>query len=360
MMKKIVCFTDSLGSGGAQRQLVGLACMLKQRGYDASVLVYYDIPFYKAQLDATGVPYWVVGNTRNPLKRIWQLYQYGRKHPADVVIAYQETPSMIACMLRPFMRWQQLIVSERNTTRRITWRDRVRFGLWRFADWVVPNSNAQTQFIEQHRLCASSRLKTITNFTDTELFHPAKQRAMSHPKNRVVVVASGKVEKNFHRLVEAAALLKQEGELFSVAWYGVAEPLLETYRQEIRRHGLETVMVVESMQQNIVERLQEADFFVLPSLFEGFPNALCEAMSCGLPVACSRVCDHPMMVREGDNGFLFDPLNSEEMAVAMKRLFALSEEEYRHMAQANRAYAVQALSRRAFVEKYVQLFDQTC
>ena len=46
-MKKVILFTDNLGSGGAQRQVANVAVLLKKAGYDVSVLVYQDVPFYK-------------------------------------------------------------------------------------------------------------------------------------------------------------------------------------------------------------------------------------------------------------------------------------------------------------------------
>ena len=45
-MKKILCLVDSLGYGGAQRQLSGLAILLKSKGYNVKVLSYYNIHFY--------------------------------------------------------------------------------------------------------------------------------------------------------------------------------------------------------------------------------------------------------------------------------------------------------------------------
>lgn len=47
-MQKIILFTDSLGAGGAQRQLVGLATFLRQVGYSVKVCTYYDLDFYKS------------------------------------------------------------------------------------------------------------------------------------------------------------------------------------------------------------------------------------------------------------------------------------------------------------------------
>ncbi|MBR2022006.1 MAG: glycosyltransferase family 1 protein, partial [Clostridia bacterium] len=55
-MKKVILFTDNLGSGGAQRQVTNVAVLLKKAGYDVSVLVYQDIPFYKPLLDENDVP----------------------------------------------------------------------------------------------------------------------------------------------------------------------------------------------------------------------------------------------------------------------------------------------------------------
>ena len=50
-MKKLLLFTDSLGAGGAQRQLVGLATLLQQRGYIVKVCTYHNLDFYKSFLD---------------------------------------------------------------------------------------------------------------------------------------------------------------------------------------------------------------------------------------------------------------------------------------------------------------------
>ena len=55
--KRILCLIDSLASGGAQRQMVGLAQLLKREGYGVKVLTYYDIPFYFQQLQDNGVDF---------------------------------------------------------------------------------------------------------------------------------------------------------------------------------------------------------------------------------------------------------------------------------------------------------------
>lgn len=355
-MKRIACFTDSLGSGGAQRQLVGLATMLKERGYDVDVVLYYDIPFYKHLLDDAGVESFVVANTANPVKCIWALYRFFWQKNYDLVIAYQETPSLIACLLRPLLRWKKLIVSERNTTQIISRKDRVRFLLWRFADYIVPNSYSQAEFINANMPRISHKVQVITNFTDVEAFAPTTNKIVDKKRRKFSVIASIKPEKNFNRFIQAVKKVREHNDIY-VCWYGIKEQFIEQYRDTLKQNFVDDIVEVFGYVKNPQEALNCSDFFCLPSLFEGFPNALCEAMSCGLPVACSNVCDNPQIVETAINGFLFNPYDIEDMANSLEQLLLISEEQYIKISENNRAKAVKMFSREAFVEKYLKLIE---
>src|SRR5207247_135252 len=65
---------------------------------------------------------------------------------------------------------------------------------------------------------------------------------------------------------------------------------------------------------------QAADCFVLPSLTEGHPKALIEAMACGLPCAASARGGIPSILEQGVTGVLFDPEDSKDIASAVRRL----------------------------------------
>ena len=69
-MKRIICLIDSLVAGGAQRQLVGLASLLKNKGYRVKVVTYYDYPFYLPFLQDNNVEYECLSCGRNVLKRL--------------------------------------------------------------------------------------------------------------------------------------------------------------------------------------------------------------------------------------------------------------------------------------------------
>jgi glycosyltransferase involved in cell wall biosynthesis len=71
---------------------------------------------------------------------------------------------------------------------------------------------------------------------------------------------------------------------------------------------------------NVDEFYQLSDIFVLPSYAEGMPNALLEAMACGLPVIASRIGGVVDVVEEGKTGILFESGNVAELSSALKRL----------------------------------------
>lgn len=351
----IVCFTDSLGSGGAQRQLVGLACMLKERGYDISVVLYYDAPFYKPMLDDANIESMVVTNS-NYIGRIWAMYKYFKKNKGATIIAYQETPSLIACLLRPFIRCPKLIVSERNTTQVLSKKDRFRFWLYRFADHVVPNSYSQADFICKHYPKLEKKVTTITNFVDTEYFHPINRANFAQTRtNTIVVVGSNKPQKNFHRFVDAVKIANEEGIKMYVKWYGILPEFIDEHKEYVDSLGLGEIISIYGPTQNIYSEYQSADFFCLPSLFEGFPNVLCEAMSCGLPVACSNVCDNPYIISCANGGVVFNPLDVNDIASGLKRLVSVTDEEWHKNSITNRTVAVALFSKNSFVRKYCDL-----
>jgi UDP-glucose:(heptosyl)LPS alpha-1,3-glucosyltransferase len=63
-----------------------------------------------------------------------------------------------------------------------------------------------------------------------------------------------------------------------------------------------------------------ADSFVLPSLYDPFPNAALEAMACGLPVIVTPQCGTAELIDEGKSGFIVDALTVDALAERLARL----------------------------------------
>jgi glycosyltransferase involved in cell wall biosynthesis len=71
---------------------------------------------------------------------------------------------------------------------------------------------------------------------------------------------------------------------------------------------------------DIPNLLQEIDISVLPSLSEGFPNSLLEAMAAGMPVVATNVGGNPEIVRDGRTGLLVPPRDPDALAHSITSL----------------------------------------
>lgn len=358
-MKKILLFTDSLGAGGAQRQLVGLAIFLKEKGYDVKVSTYHNIDFYKSILDEKHVANELIPEADNGKRRIWAVRNYFKKECPDCVIAYQETPSLVACVAKLLGSKFRLIVSERNTTQRVGINERIRFFLYHWSDAIVPNSYAQSEFLISHYPWMKSKLTTITNFVDLKRFDFSAKEKCQVPL--IMVVASIWPPKNTLGLIQAVKLLKDKGNKFYVEWYGISEAYSEYLAKckgLIVQLGVEDYIKLLPKSKQIQEKYKACDFFCLPSFYEGTPNVICEAMSCGRPVICSSVCDNPVYVAEDENGFLFDPRKTETIADAIERALKMTNCEYANFCENSRKKAESLLSENTFVDKYIKIIER--
>lgn len=355
-MKRILCLIDSLGAGGAQRQMVGLSTLLQQKGYSIKIITYYDIPFYEAVLKENNIEYQCVAGRNTLWHRLSGIRKAIRDYRPDLVLSYLDTPNILACILKAFSGKWKLIVSERNTTQRLSMRERIKYLLFRYADLIVPNSYSQSQFLESHYPSLFNKCHVITNFVDTDLFTTAEP---SRDEGALRLIGVGRIEsqKNIPRLIQAVRNVREKGLQVSVDWYGKGYDTYDDCVRLIQEYGLNDCFRFLPPYHPIVEKYHSADIFVLPSLYEGFPNVLCEAMSCGLPVLCSNVCDNPTIMQDGNNGFLFNPSDVDDITEKMLRIIQLPFETRMEMGKVSRELALQKFSSESFVNKYIQVFN---
>ena len=359
-MQNILLFIDSLGSGGAQRQFVGLATFLKNRGYEVNVITYFDLPFYNHLLDDYNISHEVVADANNYLHRIPAIKKAIKKHSPDVVIAYMETPSIIASIIKLMGGEWKLIVSERNTSQINNWRESIRFNLFRVADFVVPNSFSQEYFINKYYPFLTKVTTTISNFVDTDFFTPAANKLINK-KVEIVIAASIWESKNTVGLIEAVRILKKHTQNFHIKWYGKSESNMQYFNKSnnlINKYGLTDFIELLDKTSDIVTKYRDSDIFCLPSFYEGTPNVICEAMACGLPIACSDVCDNSIYVKNNENGWLFDPKSPDDIASKLYLAITTNQEERQAYSIASRKIAVDKLSKEEFLKKYITLLDK--
>lgn len=356
-MKRILLIIESIGSGGAERQLTGLAVMLKQKGYDVELCYYFKNEFYKPYLQENNVVSNLLSNASNPIKLIFVLSRYIKDFNPDTIISYSASPSMITCLLKFCGARFNLIVSERNTTQQLILREKLRFFLYRFADCIVPNSYSQESFIQKHFPLLVNKVYVITNFVDIEKFSPSDEYVSEHEETRIVSVGRLMPQKNIPLFIEAIGKVVNDGYKVHVDWFGqdLKDDYSDVCHKAVMEHHLDGIFVFHAPSPNIQDNYRRADVFCLPSLYEGFPNVLCEAMSCGKPVLCSRVCDNPNIVEERGNGFLFDPTNVDNMAQVIEDYIKISPLRKKEMGEKSRDISVGLFSKNAFIQKYIKI-----
>jgi glycosyltransferase involved in cell wall biosynthesis len=121
-------------------------------------------------------------------------------------------------------------------------------------------------------------------------------------------------------LAAMPAILAQHPDTFAlVVGEGYLRPELEAQAQAL---GVAERVLLVGYRQNVVEYLRAFDLFVLPSLFEGMPLSILEAMGAGLPVIATAVDGTPEVVLDGETGLLVPPADPPALAEAVNRLLA--------------------------------------
>jgi len=363
---RTLLFIDSLTAGGAQRQMTGLARLLKSEGHQVTIATYFDVPFYEDFLNQHGIGYECIKNADNKLLRLYYVVKYFKKYRPDLVISYLDTPNMLAIIVRFLGGRYKLIVSERNTTQQLTIREKIKFFLFRFADTIVPNSYSQARFIKTHYPRLSPKIETITNFVDTGFFKPSD---INNSDETLKILMVGRIapQKNVKKFIRAISEVIESGAKIRVDWYGNGyknDGMSDEYSlyyieciELIKAGKLEGHFVFHPPVKDVSNVYQACDLFCLPSVYEGFPNVICEAMACGKPILASNVCDNPNLVSDGMNGFLFDPESIEEMKNAIIKYINLKQETKSGMAVSSRNLALSNFSAAGFLAKYLRLIS---
>lgn len=138
---------------------------------------------------------------------------------------------------------------------------------------------------------------------------------------RIITVARFHPQKDYETAIKAISVLKKayENFVFDLCGYGVLEKQIRGW---VKQYDVEDVVEFHIHPNNIPELLKEADIYISTSLFEGTSNSIMEAMNWCLPVVCTNVGDNDKLVHDGENGYLTQIGDAEQMAAKLKSLIA--------------------------------------
>lgn len=234
-----------------------------------------------------------------------------------------------------------------------------------FIDCFIPVSEDLRRWLGETVRIPASKTLFIKNGVDTDKFADATASPASPwaPDDIVIgTVARIQDVKNHRDLVAAFARLRElvpeQRERLRLSIVGDG-PLMGAVREQVAALGLQDVVWLPGARDDVAGLLHGFSLFTLPSLAEGTPVSMLEAMACGLPVVASRVGGIPEVVTDGVEGTLVAPRDVEALAAALAA-YARDPELRRRQGEAARARIEHAFSMRTMLEEYGRLYDRLC
>ena len=368
---RILCVIDHFGSGGAQRQMVNLACGLKARGHEIELFNYFpQHSFFRPQIDAAKIPVHEVRKGKGfSFAVLFRLAKLLRSRRYDAAISFLETPNTYLELASFVARPPILIASERNTHHGDgkPWRSRLHRRLHRRADAVVANSAAHACWLEERHEWLRGKVRVVRNGIDVAAFSKEFDPPASPHDLRLVAIGRIAPQKNVLGLIKAMRIfLDRNGWVPQTSWIGrrsSADPNDLAYFRKIddalaAEPEIGNHLVFLGERSDVPALISAHHALILPSFYEGLPNVVCEALAGGRPVIASDVSDVAALVEEGRRGFLFDPDEPETIAGAMERLAGLSPEQWRAFSSACAAYAAENLSENTMVDGFERVLQE--
>lgn len=191
------------------------------------------------------------------------------------------------------------------------------------------------------RLSSTAEVKVLPDKgVDTDFFKPCSTDEKTTDTVDILYVGRLHEVKGLKYLLDGFAELIKEHPEIRLKLLGKGN-LEEELKDRAQRLGIRDYITFfeEVRYQNVPNYYRRADIFVLPSLSEGLPNVLMEAMASGLPVVATDVGGNKELIQENKGGYLVDPKNSTELSKAIKRLVE-NPEMRKKMGRFNRDHAI--------------------
>lgn len=194
---------------------------------------------------------------------------------------------------------------------------------------IIVNSRQGYNEALRYRICPKEKLALIYNGIDGA---PYTHRRKSRPSNTLIIgtIANFYPTKGLLYLLQTAHILKNKPWVFRIIGDGPERPLLESFIFHKKLTNIELTGAVS----NTKNYLQQCDILVIPSVKEGVPYVLLEAMAAGLPIIATTVGGISEIIQSGMNGILIPPRDPEALA---QQLIALAHNHELRMRLAHAA-----------------------
>ena len=321
-----------LGAGGAERVVSLIASEWAAKGHDLEIVTFEpdDASSYhtldgRVRITRLGLPPSSKGAARGILhaaRRIWRLRQAFRRSRPELVVSFL-TKINVLTLVATLGMTVPVIVSERNNPRRQASHP---FWNWLLA-FLYPLADAIVMQTTESRECLPPALRARAIVIPNPIRVPTIAAPSSSEIKTLVAVGRLDRQKGFDLLIEAFSRIAPNHPGWRLVIWGEG-PEKAALQGQIASADLSDRVRLPGLTEVPQAWISDATAFVLSSRYEGFPNALGEALAAGLPAAAFN-CPYGTadLMRDGINGLLVPDGDIQALAEALDRL--MSDERLR-------------------------------
>jgi glycosyltransferase involved in cell wall biosynthesis len=358
--KKIVFLINTLGSGGAQRQILLLAQNIaSSTNFDVNLIHYGESEdmvtnFSNLNFKILRVP------RGGRLKILSGVYSVIRELNPNCIISFIDTPNIFSGIYAIINRDVTWIACERNLSTGFSF-----FGVfWRLffyfrADFVVSNSHSQDIWIKKWLPFYKRKCKIVYNGIPNNFYQSNLVQKNLFGKRKILAFARLSVQKNPMLLLRALENLSNDDRAkIDIEWYGDDDPSDIEMRSKLIKIANASNLPIKFLNaiSDVNEKMKFADALILCSLFEGTPNVVLEAMSARLLVISSSVADLPSILGD-QRGILYKSNEHHALCSSIKSFLNMTPIEVNSMTESAYIFSLKNFSSIEMSRKYLDLIN---
>ena len=316
-----ICFlAGTLGQGGAERQLFYQLQTLKQCGVQPNVVCFSSGEYWQKHIEALGVSVIDLGQAGSRLDRMNHILPAVRCIAPDIVQSAHFYTNLYAVYAARLLSMKEIGAVRNDGLQDISDTGIIGGQLsLRMPRFLAINSKNAIQNIKSMGV-SLAKLLYLPNVVDMQKFS-SDSYFFRKDEFHILMVGRLVVQKRFDTFLRIISILNQQNGpriIGHIVGDGPNRGQLQTLAHELGL-GAEQARFHGAVPD--VERFyRQADVCLHISDWEGLPNIILEAMSCGLPVIASPAGGIPEIVQHGQTGFLVRSNNEKEIVIAITRL----------------------------------------
>ncbi|MEO5339197.1 MAG: glycosyltransferase family 4 protein [Magnetococcus sp. MYC-9] len=320
---RLVHTESSLGWGGQEIRILTEATGMIQRGHRVSLLCPETARIFTAAQECN-LPVQALPIARKSTRGLLAVARWLRRNPVDAVITHSSIDSWLTALACRLISQPPAIIRLRHISAPVSRTPTSRWLYIQGCRHIVTTGEAlRLQLIRDNHFPAP-RITSIPTGIDLKRFVPGhqtqvrQQLGLATDRLLIGIIATLRSWKGHAHLLEAVAALQRNDIHLLIVGDG---PQRNNLEQQIQALQLEACVTMTGNREDVVPWLQACDLFVLPSYAnEGVPQALMQAMACGVPVISTPVGSIEEIVQHGVTGLLVPPRDPAALAVAMESL----------------------------------------